>query len=107
MSVPVTSLACYDSIAPQRMTDEDRLLVIFQEAGQNLTLAEATVRFNAVYGTRKPESTISGRINGLADRTPAAIVLIEKRPCAISGRIKQAWGLAPLYPMQLTLSEAS
>lgn len=105
--VPVTSIECYDEIAPQRMTDEDRLLVVFRAAGQNLTLAEATVRFNAMYRTNKPESTISGRLNGLAHRVPAAIVLIQKRACAITGRTKQAWGIAPAYPMQLALPEAS
>jgi hypothetical protein len=103
--VTVTSIECYDATRDQRMTDADRVLEVLRDAGRALTLAEITIRFNTRYGTRKPESSISGRLNGL--EAHGKVTNYQKRPCSITQRVKQTWFLAPSVPHQLQLPEAS
>lgn len=103
---PASQLEAYDATGERRLTDEDRLLLVIQEAGRAETLAELTLRFNNRYGTTKPESTISGRLNGLAAK--GKITTYLNRQCSVSKRMKQTWYLTPESDgVQLTLGRAS
>ncbi len=89
MSVAQTSIQAYHApdVRRTRVRQEDRVLAVLEANGRPLTIREIATQMGIA------DSTISGRLNELKDAGLVENYL--KRKCAITGRLKLTWFLAP------------